>query len=259
MSDPSVEDPQPRGPVPGRSGPVDGRGVGPVPVVELRGVAMSYPGSTVVHALRPTDLVVRPGEFVAIEGPSGSGKSTLLNILGLLDPPTEGRYLLDGYDTGRLSTNDATALRAFRIGFVFQSFHLVSYRTVVENVELASIYRHSRPRERRDAAIAVLERVGLGHRLWVKPPTLSGGERQRVAIARALLGAPALMLCDEPTGNLDTRTSHSILDLIEELHRSGLTVMLITHDPIVAARAQRRLFITDGVVVETPHDARALA
>lgn len=229
-----------------------------VPVVALEQVSKSYPGATIVHALQPTDVVVWPGEFVAIEGPSGSGKSTLLNILGLLDTPTSGRYLLDGYDTSRLSASDATALRAFRIGFVFQSFHLVNYRTVVENVELAAIYRHTKPRHRRHAAIEVLHQVGLGHRLWVKPPTLSGGERQRVAIARALLGSPALMLCDEPTGNLDTRTSGSILDLLDELHHQGLTVIIITHDPTVAARAQRRLFITDGIMVETPVDAGAL-
>jgi putative ABC transport system ATP-binding protein len=229
-----------------------------VPVVVLDQVTKTYPGATTVHALQPTTLTINSGEFVAIEGPSGSGKSTLLNILGLLDTPTDGRYLLDGYDTARLSAKDLTALRAHRIGFVFQSFHLVSYRTIVENVELAALYRHTRPRQRRQAAIAVLHQVGLGHRLWAKPPTLSGGERQRVAIARALLGAPALMLCDEPTGNLDTRTTQQILDLLEQLHRDGLTVIVITHDPTVAARAQRRLFITDGILLETPTNAAAL-
>lgn len=229
-----------------------------VPVVVLDRAAKTYPGATIVHALQPTTLTINSGEFVAIEGPSGSGKSTLLNILGLLDTPTEGRYLLDGYDTARLSANDLTALRAHRIGFVFQSFHLINYRTIVENVELAALYRHTRPRQRRTAAIEVLQQVGLGHRLWAKPPTLSGGERQRVAIARALLGAPALMLCDEPTGNLDTRTTNQILDLLEQLHHDGLTVIIITHDPTVAARAQRRLLITDGILIETPTNAAAL-
>ena len=228
------------------------------PVVVLDGVTKTYPGATAVHALQPVSLTIHAGEYVAIEGPSGSGKSTLLNILGLLDTPTAGTYTLDGYDTARLSAADLTALRAHRIGFVFQSFHLVNYRTVVENVELAAIYRHTRPRQRRQAAIEVLHQVGLGHRLWAHPPTLSGGERQRVAIARALLGAPALMLCDEPTGNLDTRTSHQILELLERLHHQGLTVIIITHDPAVAERAQRRLFITDGIVIETPNNAGAL-
>jgi putative ABC transport system ATP-binding protein len=219
-------------------------------VVRLEQVTKTFPGPTPVHALRSCDLAIAAGEYVAIEGPSGSGKSTLLNLLGLLDTPTTGVYTLDGYPTHRLSDADLTALRAHRIGFVFQAFHLVPYRTVVENVELGALYRHTRRRQRRKAAIRILRQVGLGHRLWAYPPTLSGGERQRVAIARALLNEPALLLCDEPTGNLDTTTTAAILELLDRLHQQGLTIILITHNPEIAARTQRRLAITDGQLTE---------
>ena len=221
-----------------------------VPVVELRGAGRTFAGTPPVQALRPSELRVSVGEYVAIVGPSGSGKSTLLHLLGLLDTPSEGHYLLDGIDTAGLSEPERAGLRADKIGFVFQSFHLLAHRSTVENVMLAEIYRVGGARERRQRAVAALEQVGLGHRLDAFPTTLSGGERQRVAVARALIGEPSLLLADEPTGNLDSATSESILALFEELHRSGLTLAVITHDDAVAQRAQRRLRIRDGELTE---------
>ncbi|MEV6978479.1 ABC transporter ATP-binding protein [Kitasatospora sp. NPDC093806] len=225
-----------------------------VPVIEFRQVGLTYPGPPPVAAFKPCDLAVGTGEYVTVIGPSGSGKSTFLNIAGLLDSPTSGRYLLDGIDTGALPDADRTALRGRRIGFVFQSFHLLPHRSAAENVALAMLYTATRGRrgaaERRELARAALVRVGLGHRLDALPTRLSGGERQRVAIARALVGRPSLLLCDEPTGNLDTATAESILALLDELHAQGLTVLLITHDPQVAARGRRTVAIRDGVLRE---------
>ncbi|MFE6866087.1 ABC transporter ATP-binding protein [Kitasatospora sp. NPDC057692] len=224
------------------------------PVIEFRQVGLTYPGPPPVAALKPCDLAVAAGEYVTVIGPSGSGKSTFLNIAGLLDAPTAGHYLLDGIDTGGLPDADRTALRGRRIGFVFQSFHLLPHRSAAENVALAMLYTAGRGRrgaaERRELARAALVRVGLGHRLDALPTRLSGGERQRVAIARALVGRPSLLLCDEPTGNLDTVTAESILALLDELHAQGLTVLLITHDPQVAARGRRTVAIRDGVLRE---------
>ncbi|MFE7560371.1 ABC transporter ATP-binding protein [Kitasatospora sp. NPDC057500] len=224
------------------------------PVIEFRQVGLTYPGPPPVAALKPCDLAVAPGEYVTVIGPSGSGKSTFLNIAGLLDAPTTGHYLLDGIDTGTLPDADRTALRGRRIGFVFQSFHLLPHRSAAENVALAMLYTATRGRraaaERRELARAALVRVGLGHRLDALPTRLSGGERQRVAIARALVGRPSLLLCDEPTGNLDTVTAESILALLDELHAQGLTVLLITHDPQVAARGRRTVAIRDGLLRE---------
>ncbi|MFC5217597.1 ABC transporter ATP-binding protein [Streptomyces coerulescens] len=220
------------------------------PVVEFRGVALTYPGPPPVRALKACELTIRQGEYVTIVGPSGSGKSTFLNIAGLLDAPTEGRYLLDGIDTGTLCDADRTGLRGRRIGFVFQSFHLLPHRSALENVMLAMVYNTSARRGRRERARDALERVGLGHRTDALPTRLSGGERQRVAIARALVARPSLLLCDEPTGNLDTATAESILLLLDELHRNGLTLVVITHDPDVAARGQRTLAIRDGLLSE---------
>ena len=221
-------------------------------VVELREVSRTFPGTPPVEALKPTDLTIERGQYLAIVGPSGSGKSTMLHLLGLLDTPTGGTYLLDGVDTGALSEGQRAGMRSARIGFVFQSFHLLAHRTTVENVLLAEIYRPGSGESRRDRAVAALEQVGLGHRLDAFPTTLSGGERQRVAIARALVGRPSLLLADEPTGNLDTATGNQILGLFEGLHATGLTLAVITHDPDVAARAQRQVRILDGVLDPVP-------
>jgi putative ABC transport system ATP-binding protein len=216
------------------------------PVVVLDGVWRVFDTDPPVEALRDVHLVIQPGDYMAIIGPSGSGKSTLLNVLGLLDRPTDGRYLLDGIDTAVLSDSGRAAERGRRIGFVFQSFHLLSYRTIEENVMLSELYLGTSRKDRHRRAVEALERVGLGHRLGFEPIRLSGGERQRVAIARALLGEPSLLLCDEPTGNLDSRNTESVLDLFDELHGQGLTVAVITHDDSVAQRAQRRVRMIDG-------------
>ncbi|GMA32180.1 ABC transporter ATP-binding protein [Litorihabitans aurantiacus] len=218
------------------------------PVIELRGLTRSFPGDPPVVALHPTDLTLLEGDYLSIVGPSGSGKSTLLNLLGLLDRPTGGEYVLDGELTRTAGERRRTALRAGRIGFVFQSFHLLPHRTVLENVVLATVYAGVPRAERHDRAVAALERVHLGHRLAFRPTTLSGGERQRVAVARAVVTSPRLLLADEPTGNLDQSTSGEVLDLFDELHADGLTLAVITHDDDVAARAQRSVRITDGVL-----------
>jgi putative ABC transport system ATP-binding protein len=218
------------------------------PVVEMTGVGRVYPGPPRVEAVRDVDLSVGQGEYLSIIGPSGSGKSTLLHLLGLLDRPSHGTYRLDGVDVGTLSERRRTRVRGERIGFVFQAFHLLPHRTVLENVELAMIYLRVPRKERTARATATLERVGLGHRLDFDPITLSGGERQRVAIARALVAQPSLLLADEPTGNLDSGNAASVLDLFDELHAEGLTLAVITHDDGVSARAQRRVRIVDGVM-----------
>ncbi|MEM7271794.1 MAG: ABC transporter ATP-binding protein [Actinomycetota bacterium] len=219
-----------------------------VPVVELQNVSRTFPGTPPVEALKGANLSIGRGEYLAIVGPSGSGKSTMLHLLGLLDTPTDGTYFLDGIDTVSLSERERAGMRSARIGFVFQSFHLLSHRTTVENVMLAEVYRPGTRGDRRRRAEEALQQVGLGHRLDAFPTTLSGGERQRVAIARALVGRPSLLLADEPTGNLDTATGNQILGLFEELHASGLTLAVITHDDDVSARAQRQVRIRDGVL-----------
>ncbi|MFC7588842.1 ABC transporter ATP-binding protein [Nonomuraea antimicrobica] len=203
-----------------------------------------------VLALDDVSLRVDRGDYLAIIGPSGSGKSTLLNVLGLLDRPSSGSYRLDGTETTRLRDGARTRLRGDRIGFVFQSFHLLSHRSVVENVMLAEIYRRQGRKGRRERALTALERVGLGNRAGFAPNLLSGGERQRAAIARALLGTPSLLLCDEPTGNLDSRNTEAVLGLFDELRDQGLTIVVITHEREVSERAGRRVRITDGVLVE---------
>jgi putative ABC transport system ATP-binding protein len=227
------------------------------PIIRFSGVSLTYPGPPPVPALKPCDLQVAPGEHVAVVGPSGSGKSTLLNLAGLLDRPTEGTYELDGIDTGALSERDRTALRGQRIGFVFQTFQLLPYRAAEDNVLLALLYNHRRRTDRRTLARQALERVGLAHRVHALPGMMSGGEQQRVAIARAVVTRPSLLLCDEPTGNLDSATAAGVLELIDELHADGLTVVVITHDPRVAARAQRTVTIVDGVLGEVPTDMAA--
>jgi putative ABC transport system ATP-binding protein len=228
-------------------------------VVALDQVSRTFEGPPPVEALKPTDLVVERGEYVAIVGPSGSGKSTLLHLLGLLDQPTSGAYYLNGIDTSALSEPERAGLRASHIGFVFQAFHLLAHRTNVENVMLADVYRPGGREDRRERAVEALVKVGLGHRLDGNPTTLSGGERQRVAVARALVSSPSLLLADEPTGNLDTVTGDQIMALFSELHAQGLTVAVITHDDAVALRAQRIVRIRDGVVDGgTPTDGAGL-
>ncbi|MET9599650.1 MULTISPECIES: ABC transporter ATP-binding protein [unclassified Streptomyces] len=222
----------------------------PQPVVELRGAALTYPGPPPVQALGHVDLVVHKGEFLTVVGPSGSGKSTFLNVVGLLDSPTAGTYLLDGLDTGALHDTDRTSLRGRRIGFVFQAFHLLPHRSAWENVAMALLYQGVPAAARKERAEEALRRVGLEHRMDAMPTTLSGGERQRVAVARALVGRPSLLLCDEPTGNLDTANADAILALLEELNRSGMTIIVITHDPAVAARGRRAVAIRDGALTE---------
>ena len=206
----------------------------------------SFPSDPPVHALQGVNLVVEQGDYLSVMGPSGSGKSTLLNILGCLDRPTSGVHLLDGIDAASLDDGARTALRGRRIGFVFQSFHLLAHRSVIENVMLAELYSRSDRAGRRSRAGAALARVGLSHRVDFLPTRLSGGERQRVAIARALVGEPSLLLCDEPTGNLDSRTTDAILDLFDELRADGLTLAVITHDEHVGRRASRTVGIVDG-------------
>ncbi len=220
-------------------------------VLELIKVSRQFGIDPAVHALVDVDLTVARGEWLTITGPSGAGKSTLLNVIGCLDHPTSGTYLIDGIDTTQLSDRERAGLRSQRIGFVFQSFHLLPYRTVLENVMLAEVYRKQSERGRRERALAALERVGLTHRVDFLPTKLSGGERQRVAIARALVGSPSLLLCDEPTGNLDSKSSAALLDLFEKLNDGGLTLVIVTHDENVAGRASRRVHIVDGRIA--PH------
>jgi ABC-type lipoprotein export system ATPase subunit len=224
--------------------------VSDIPVVELRGVYRTYDRDPPVYALRNVDLTIWPGDWLAIVGPSGSGKSTLLNVLGLLDRQTAGTYRFDGVDVNALDDVARAGLRGRRIGFIFQAFHLLPHRTVLENVMLAELYIGRPRRGRAERALAALERVGLGDRADFLPTRLSGGQRQRAAIARALMGEPSLLLCDEPTGNLDSKSAANVLDILGELSRSGLTLIVITHDEHVAARAARRVRIIDGQLGE---------
>ena len=219
-------------------------------VLELSKVGRQFGSEPAVHALVDVDLRLAPGEWLAITGPSGAGKSTLLNVIGCLDRPTSGRYFFDGIDAATLSDKERAGLRSRRIGFVFQSYHLLPYRSVLENVMLAEVYRKQSHRGRRDRALAAIERVGLSHRVDFLPTKLSGGEKQRVAIARALVGSPSLLLCDEPTGNLDSRSSADLLDLLEALNQQGLTLVIVTHDENVAKRAGRRVHIIDGSLTD---------
>ncbi|MEU0568708.1 ABC transporter ATP-binding protein [Nonomuraea sp. NPDC005983] len=217
------------------------------PVIALEALTKEF---ATVRALSDVSLVVGACDYVAVVGPSGSGKSTLLNVLGLLDRPTSGSYRLDGVETTSLGEGERTRVRGSRIGFVFQSFHLLPQRSVVENVMLAEVYGGHPRRDRRARALAALDRVSLSHRVGYLPDRLSGGERQRAAIARALMGAPCLLLCDEPTGNLDSRNTEAVLDLFDELREQGMTIVVITHENEVSDRAARRVRITDGVLVE---------
>ncbi|WP_239020595.1 ABC transporter ATP-binding protein [Nakamurella antarctica] len=196
------------------------------------------------------NLKIDQGEYLSIIGPSGSGKSTLLHLLGLLDRPSSGQYFLDGFDVAQMSEGSRSGLRGGRIGFVFQAFHLLSARTVLDNVMLAMVYQHVPRKERKARATHALERVGLAERLDFSPSTLSGGERQRVAVARALVGRPSLLLADEPTGNLDQTNAAGVMDLFDDLHAEGITIAVITHDEHVSARAERTVRITDGELTQ---------
>jgi putative ABC transport system ATP-binding protein len=216
------------------------------PAVALQDLGRVFGSDPPVVALRGVDLLLERGTSLAILGPSGSGKSTLLNLLGCLDRQTSGTYLLDGIDVGRRTDGERAMLRAQRIGFVFQTFNLLAHRPVIENVMLAEVYRGSAREGREARALAALARVGMTHRAGFLPTRLSGGEQQRVAIARALLGDPTIMLCDEPTGNLDSVNTRSVLALFDELGAAGLTVVTVTHEDEVAAHAPRRVRIIDG-------------
>jgi macrolide transport system ATP-binding/permease protein len=221
-----------------------------VPVVQLAGVGKRFQSDPPVDALTEVDLAVSEGEWVAILGPSGSGKSTLLNIVGCLDEHTSGSYRFDGIEVSELTDKQRAGLRCRRIGFVFQSFHLLAHRSVTENVMLADVYRRAPVRDRRSRALNALDRVGLAHRAAFLPTRLSGGERQRVAIARALSGSPRLLLCDEPTGNLDSASTANVLELLAQLNDAGVTIVVITHDQNVADRAGREVRMADGRLVE---------
>ena len=218
-------------------------------VLELDAVTKTYGADPPVHALDGVSFSIRAGELVAIVGPSGSGKSTLLHLMGTLERPTSGSVSVTGHDVARLSDRELAALRATQIGFVFQLFFLAEHSSLLENVADGLLYAGVPARERRAQAAEALAAVGLGDRLKARPTQLSGGERQRVAIARALVGAPAIVLADEPTGNLDSANGEQIMALIEELHRQGATIALITHEHAIAERCPRRLQILDGRIV----------
>jgi putative ABC transport system ATP-binding protein len=216
-------------------------------VIVTRNLQRDYDmGGEVVHALRGVDLVIRKNEFVAIMGPSGSGKSTLMNLIGCLDSPTGGEYWLNGHRVSELGDDELARIRNKEIGFVFQTFNLLPRASALHNVELPLVYAGLGGRERRELAADALTRVGLGDRMQHRPNELSGGQRQRVAIARALVNKPSILLADEPTGNLDSATSEEILGLFEALYEEGQTIVLVTHEPDIAAHARRQVHLKDG-------------
>jgi putative ABC transport system ATP-binding protein len=219
-------------------------------LIELEDIARQYEvGGELVRALDGVSLGIARGEWVAIIGQSGSGKSTLMNVIGCLDTPTRGRYRLNGKDVSRMDDDELAGIRNREIGFIFQNFQLLPRETALANVELPLVYRGVPAKERRAAATEALEKVGLAHRMHHKPTELSGGQRQRVAIARALAGTPSLLLADEPTGNLDSATGEEIVKLFEALHGAGHTIVLVTHEPKLAARCPRAIRLSDGRVV----------
>ena len=230
-----------------------GRGVGPRSALELVGVVKEFPGHPPVRALDAVDVRIDHGELVAVVGPSGSGKSTMLTVMGTLDRPTSGVVSIDGIDTSTLSDRRLAGLRSRRIGFVFQQFFLLRGMSAVDNVANGLLYQGVPPRERRRRAVEALERVGLGHRLEHHPNHLSGGEQQRVAVARALVHRPAFVLADEPTGNLDSRSTAAVMELIHRLHDDGTTIVVITHDDGIARSLPRSIRVLDGRI---QHDRR---
>jgi putative ABC transport system ATP-binding protein len=236
----------------GSSFAIDGAGV---PVLDVENVAKTYPGEPPVQALRKVNLTIGPGELVAVVGPSGSGKTTLLQLMGTLDRPTSGRVRITGLDVAAMADEDVAYLRATRIGFIFQQFFLAEHATVLDNVADGLLYTGIPLMQRRRRALDALELVGLDERSHARPTQLSGGQRQRVAIARALVGQPAIVLADEPTGNLDQATGQSILSLIDRLHQAGSTIVLITHDHAIAERMPRKVEILDGHIVADAHPA----
>jgi putative ABC transport system ATP-binding protein len=220
-------------------------------LIQLEHITKTYDsGENAVQALRGVDVKIDRGEFLAIIGPSGSGKSTLMHILGCLDSPSEGRYWLDGEDVATMSGKQLARIRNQKLGFVFQTFNLLPRATILKNVELPLLYAGIDSDERRARALHALDRVGLANRAKHRPNELSGGQRQRVAIARALVNTPSLILADEPTGNLDQKTGGDIIHLFEEVAAAGQTIIIVTHDPAIAARTQRRVKIVDGLIVD---------
>ncbi|MHC4108939.1 MAG: ABC transporter ATP-binding protein [Planctomycetota bacterium] len=220
-------------------------------LAEFENVWKTYQmGSTLLHALRGVSFAVEQGEMISIMGPSGSGKSTLLNLLGCLDTPSGGRYLLGGADVSSLTDDELSEIRASQIGFIFQSYNLITQLNVVENIEIPLYYRGVSERDSFERAVELAERVGLGHRLTHVPTELSGGERQRVGIARALASSPLIVLADEPTGNLDTKTGDQILGLLQQLNEDGVTMIVVTHDPRISAVTHRVLHLVDGALGE---------
>jgi putative ABC transport system ATP-binding protein len=220
-------------------------------LIRLEGVKkVFYTDEVETHALAGIHLEIKKGDYIAIAGPSGCGKSTLLSILGLLDTPTEGKYILNGRPVENLSLAERARIRNREIGFIFQSFNLIGDLTVFENVELPLTYRGMKSAERKQRVNEALERVGMAHRARHLPSQLSGGQQQRVAVARALVGSPLILLADEPTGNLDSRNGEAVMDLLRDLHRNGATVCMVTHDPRYADHADRSIHLFDGQVVE---------
>ena len=237
-------------------------GSDPPSVISLHGITRTYfkpDGDVLVEALKGVDLTINKGEYVAIMGASGSGKSTMMNIIGALDRPTSGSCLIEGDNIAELADEELSQVRGRSIGFVFQAFNLISTLTITENVEVPLFYQAIPGHTRHERAIEMLERVGLEDRLAHRPRELSGGQQQRVAIARALVAKPALLLADEPTGNLDSRTGHDILELLDELHQEGLTIVMVTHDDNIADRCERVVRLRDGEIESDELTSKGLA
>ena len=229
-------------------------------LIKLEGVTkVFYTDEVETHALAGVHLEIRPGEYVSIEGPSGCGKSTLLSLIGLLDSPSDGNYLLKGHPVQSIGLSERTRIRNQEIGFIFQNFNLIGDLTVYENVELPLTYRGMKATERRQRVTEALEKVGMAHRMKHYPSQLSGGQQQRVAVARALGGRPAIMLADEPTGNLDSKNGEAVMELLRELHREGATICMVTHDPRYARHAQRSVHLFDGRIVDETQAAELRA